>query len=37
MNNKYVKIEGIHCNHCIDLITNELLKKIYFGHLFIIF
>lgn len=27
MKNKYVKIEGIHCNHCIDLITNELLKN----------
>ena len=27
MNKKYVKIEGIHCNHCIDIITNELLKN----------
>lgn len=27
MKNKYVKIDGIHCNHCIDLITNELLKN----------
>ena len=27
MKNKYVKIEGIHCNHCIDVITNELLKN----------
>lgn len=27
MKNKYVKIEGIHCNHCVDLITNELLKN----------
>ena len=27
MKNKYVKIEGIHCNHCIDLITKELLKN----------
>ena len=27
MKNKYVKIEGIHCNHCIDLITNELLEN----------
>ena len=27
MKNKYVKIEGIHCNHCIDLITNGLLKN----------
>lgn len=24
---KYVKIEGIHCNHCIDTITNEFLKN----------
>lgn len=23
---KYVKIEGIHCSHCIETITNELLK-----------
>ena len=27
MNKKYVKIEGIHCNHCIDVITNSLLKN----------
>ena len=27
MNKKYVKIEGIHCEHCIDIITNELLKN----------
>lgn len=27
MNKKYVKIEGIHCNHCIDTITNALLKN----------
>ena len=27
MKNKYVKIEGIHCNHCINLLTNELLKN----------
>ena len=24
---KYVKIDGIHCEHCITLITNELLKN----------
>ncbi|MBR1718660.1 MAG: sulfite exporter TauE/SafE family protein [Bacilli bacterium] len=24
---KYVKIDGIHCEHCIDTITNELLKN----------
>ena len=24
---KYVKIDGIHCAHCIDTITNELLKS----------
>ena len=23
---KYVKIEDIHCSHCIETITNELLK-----------
>lgn len=23
---KYVKIEGIHCSHCLETITNELLK-----------
>ncbi len=27
MKNKYVKIDGIHCNHCIELITRELLKN----------
>ena len=27
MNKKYVKIDGIHCNHCIDTITNALLKN----------
>ena len=27
MNKKYVKIDGIHCNHCIDTITNSLLKN----------
>ena len=27
MNHKYVKIEDIHCNHCIEVITNELLKN----------
>ncbi len=27
MNKKYVKIEGIHCNPCIDVITNSLLKN----------
>ena len=24
---KYVKIDGIHCEHCIETITNELLKS----------
>lgn len=24
---KYVRIEGIHCKHCIDTITKELLKN----------
>ena len=24
---KYVKIEGIHCEHCIETITNEFLKN----------
>lgn len=23
---KYVKIEGIHCDHCIETITKNLLK-----------
>ena len=27
MNKKYVKIEGIHCSHCIDTITNEFKKN----------
>ena len=27
MKKKYVKIDGIHCEHCIDTITNELLKN----------
>ena len=27
MNKKYVKIDGFHCNHCIDKITNVLLKN----------
>ena len=27
MNKKYVKIEGIHCDHCIDTITNEFKKN----------
>ena len=27
MNKVYVKIDGIHCNHCIDIITNALLKN----------
>ena len=27
MNKKYVKIDGIHCKHCIETITNELLKN----------
>ena len=27
MKKKYVKIDGIHCEHCIDAITNELLKN----------
>ena len=26
MNKKYVKIDGIHCEHCINVITSELLK-----------
>ena len=32
MNKKYVKIEGIHCSHCIDTITNEfmILSDTYF-------
>ena len=27
MKKKYVKIDGIHCEHCIETITNELLKN----------
>ena len=27
MKKKYVKIDGIHCEHCIDTITDELLKN----------
>lgn len=27
MSKVYVKIDGIHCNHCIDVITNELKKN----------
>ena len=27
MNKKYVKIDGIHCPHCIDVITKELMKN----------
>ena len=27
MNKKYVKIDDIHCEHCIQTITNELLKN----------
>ena len=27
MKTKYVRIDGIHCKHCIEIITNELMKN----------
>ena len=27
MKKVYVKIEGIHCSNCINIISNELLKN----------
>ena len=32
---KYVKIDGIHCDHCIETITNELLKNKKVEHVVI--